>query len=1028
MKNTLIILLLFWSLALSGATYYVSPSGNDSNAGTIGQPWLTINKAWSVMSAGDIVYMRGGTYNYASISSFTTLNGKSGSSGNYCNIWAYPGERPVIDYSSGSYGTQKFGISMSNSSYVYLKGITITHLNMVTANNHYGLICWNNVTNCIFEQMEVSWIGGMGFTLGDDCANNLFLNCDAHHCADPYSSEPWGGSNGFECGGNAGSTNNTYRGCRSWGNADDGFDFRVANGHFTFENCWSFWNGYQPYTMTQNFGQVGSWGVAGDGVGFKMASGSVVHTDLIRTVKNCLSFENRVEGFTGNPTGSNWGTHEVYNSVSYHNGSDGFSFQYGAVATLRNNITYLDGSPTNFYGNEANVHDDHNSWNGGMTANSADFASLNSAGMDGPRQADGSLPNLTFLHLASGSKLIDAGVNVGISYSGNSPDLGAFEGGSGTTITVPVYTSGTVQNATPSLLEMTYNLTLANIVPVASAFSVKVNSVARLVSSVVISGTKVQLTLASPVVTGDIITVSYTIPASNPVQTTSGGQAATITAQAVTNNIIASNPVYVSSAIANATPTILEMTYNMTLANIAPAASTFNVIVNSVVRPVSSVVISGSKVQLTLMGAVVNGDLITVSYTKPTANQVQTTSGGQAATIIAQAVTNNIIASNPVYVSSAIANETPTILEMTYNMTLANSVPSISSFTVLINSVVRTVNSIAVSGAKVKLTLANRIVAGDVVTVSYTKPAANPIQTSSNGIAASISNQQVLNYCINSLPTAIITSPSTNSSFSASANITLTASALDTDGSVILVEFYNGTTKLGSKSSAPYTFTWNNVTAGNYSLTVTATDNLNAKSISSSISISVANALRDPNKHPIVKILNPRKGIKLEKLSPVTIDAIASDPDGTVSKVEFYNGSVKLVELTSAPYTFTWKDVLAGNYSIIAIATDNLNDTTVSSPVEFQVGSTVKYDVNSELIKLYPNPNNGHFSVEFINPLQNDKSEIIITDLAGKQVYRGPVLKEEKLKQIDVSGSRSGIYVMMIKEKEILVTKKFIKS
>jgi len=251
---------------------------------------------------------------------------------------------------------------------------------------------------------------------------------------------------------------------------------------------------------------------------------------------------------------------------------------------------------------------------------------------------------------------------------------------------------------------------------------------------------------------------------------------------------------------------------------------------------------------------------------------------------------------------------------------------------------------------------------------------------------------------------------------------------LDSDGSVSLVEFYNGNTKLGSKSSAPFTFIWNNVNAGNYSLTVTATDNLNAKTTSSSISISVVNVGSKPNQPPIVKILNPSKGIKFEKLSTITIDAIASDPDGSVNKVEFYNGSVRLVELTSAPYTYTWKDVAAGNYSITAIATDNLNDTTISSPVEFAVGSTVKYDANSEIVKLYPNPNNGHFSIEFINPLQNDKSEIVITDLAGKQVYNEPVFKEETKKQIDVSGSRSGIYVMMIKDKDILVTKKFIKN
>ena len=383
----------------------------------------------------------------------------------------------------------------------------------------------------------------------------------------------------------------------------------------------------------------------------------------------------------------------------------------------------------------------------------------------------------------------------------------------------------------------------------------------------------------------------------------------------------------------------------------------------------------------------------------------------------------------PAYQSSVVQNTTPSLLELTYDLTLNNAiVPAVSSFIVKVNSFSRIVNAVTASGTKVKLTLASRIFPGDVVTIAYTKPATNPIQTASGGTATSISDQQVINNCINAAPTAVITSPLTNSSFSASADITITASALDTDGSVALVEFYSGSTKLGSKSSAPYTFTWNNVTAGNYSLTVTATDNLNAKTTASSISISVINASTKRNQHPIVKILNPSKGIKFDKLSTVTIDAIASDSDGSVSKVEFYSGSVKLVELTSAPYTYSWKDVVAGNYSIIAIATDNLNDTTVSSPVKFEVGSTVKYDVNSEIVKLYPNPNNGHFSVEFINPLQNDKSEIIITDLSGKQIYNGLALKEETLKQIDVSGSRSGIYVMMIKDKEILVTKKFIKN
>ena len=179
---------------------------------------------------------------------------------------------------------------------------------------------------------------------------------------------------------------------------------------------------------------------------------------------------------------------------------------------------------------------------------------------------------------------------------------------------------------------------------------------------------------------------------------------------------------------------------------------------------------------------------------------------------------------------------------------------------------------------------------------------------------------------------------------------------------------------------------------------------------------------------PIVSILNPLKGNAYENLSSVEIDAIASDPDGTISKVEFFNGPIKLVELTSAPYTYIWKDVHSGNYSITAIAIDNLNDTTISLPVEFYVGIRTKYDVNSDIVKLYPNPNNGYFTIEFISPLQIEKGEIIISDLAGKQVYNSTLIKEESSKQFDLSMIKSGMYVMIIMDKETIVTKKFIKN
>jgi len=88
-------------------------------------------------------------------------------------------------------------------------------------------------------------------------------------------------------------------------------------------------------------------------------------------------------------------------------------------------------------------------------------------------------------------------------------------------------------------------------------------------------------------------------------------------------------------------------------------------------------------------------------------------------------------------------------------------------------------------------------------------------------------------------PTVAITSPSANDSYNSLANITITANAADADGSVSKVEFFNGKTKLGEDATVPYTFNWNNVASGSYTITVKATDNDNAATTSETVNVNV---------------------------------------------------------------------------------------------------------------------------------------------------------------------------------------------
>ncbi|HVI43410.1 MAG TPA: DNRLRE domain-containing protein [Chitinophaga sp.] len=91
------------------------------------------------------------------------------------------------------------------------------------------------------------------------------------------------------------------------------------------------------------------------------------------------------------------------------------------------------------------------------------------------------------------------------------------------------------------------------------------------------------------------------------------------------------------------------------------------------------------------------------------------------------------------------------------------------------------------------------------------------------------------------------------------------------------------------------------------------------------------------NHPPVVSVTAPAGGATFTAPANVTINASASDADGSISKVEFFNGTQKLGEDVSSPYSFGWSNVSAGNYSLTAKATDNKGAVTTSAPVSISV-------------------------------------------------------------------------------------------
>lgn len=217
--------------------------------------------------------------------------------------------------------------------------------------------------------------------------------------------------------------------------------------------------------------------------------------------------------------------------------------------------------------------------------------------------------------------------------------------GSGTPAdgTAPQFLSGQVSNATPTIILLTFNETLGPYTPAASAFSV---SGGKTVSAVSRNGASLSLTVNSAYVYGDVVSVTYTKPTTNPIQDPTGNQTVSFGPTGVVNNIAAPGdnivPTISAANVANSTPTIVTLTASEPLdGNFVPAASAFTVSGHTV----SSVAISGSTISLAVSAAFVNGEAArTAAYTQPGTNNVRDLAGNLLANFTGQAITNNVAA------------------------------------------------------------------------------------------------------------------------------------------------------------------------------------------------------------------------------------------------------------------------------------------------------------------------------------------------------------------------------------------------
>ncbi len=128
---TLLLLVPAFAAAQAGKTFYVSTSGNDSNAGTVGSPWRTIQHAANSVTAGATVDVRGGTYNES-----VTIAVSGNSSAGYIIFQSYPGESAILDGTGvaccGSSGVNGL-FNIVDESYLIISGFVIQNYSTASA-------------------------------------------------------------------------------------------------------------------------------------------------------------------------------------------------------------------------------------------------------------------------------------------------------------------------------------------------------------------------------------------------------------------------------------------------------------------------------------------------------------------------------------------------------------------------------------------------------------------------------------------------------------------------------------------------------------------------------------------------------------------------------------------------------------------------------------------------------------------------------------------------------------------------------
>ena len=176
-------------------------------------------------------------------------------------------------------------------------------------------------------------------------------------------------------------------------------------------------------------------------------------------------------------------------------------------------------------------------------------------------------------------------------------------------------------------------------------------------------------------------------------------------------------------------------------------------------------------------------------------------------------------------------------------------------------------------------------------------------------------------------PTAWQTSGNNAIAMNAPGPLILAATTMDGTAAVSQVGFYANGVLLGSISPGPYTFIWNNIAPGAYTVTAQASDTAGNSAISPPINLTVAGPI----------ITNPTAGQIFHTPTSMVLAATATSTTGTVTGVSYFDNGVLVGAATQSPYSYSWSNIPGGTHTITATATDSAGNTLPSALVRITV-------------------------------------------------------------------------------------------